>query len=57
MELKEGYSSFKLFADDEGEPQHVNQRNTKNYLLTRLLEPPRKPYKFAERIHRFKGCG
>lgn len=55
MELKQGYSSFKLFPRQEDDPGHVNQNQTKNYLLIKLLEPPRKPFKFAERIHRFKG--
>ena len=55
MELKEGYSSFQLFPENKEKPNHVNQKNTKNYLLTRLLEPPRQPYKFTEKIHRFKG--
>ena len=54
MDLKPGYSSFKLFPENKESPDHVNQKITKNYLLTTLLEPPRKPYKFAERIHKFK---
>jgi hypothetical protein len=55
MELKQGYSSYQLFPEDKNNPNHVNERQTNNYLLLRLLEPPRKPYKFAERVNRFKG--
>ena len=55
MELKTGYSTFKLFPDDPNKPEHQNVEQSKNHLMRLLVGPPKKELKFAEMIHNFKG--
>ena len=55
MELKEGYSSFKLLPENEEEPGHKNIEKTKNHLLLTLLNNFKENKKFADYVKNYKG--
>lgn len=55
MELKTGYSTFKLFPEDPNKPEHQHVDESKNNLMRLLVGHKKKKLKFAERIHYFKG--